>query len=78
MGDFLPWIHHDRVRVICELIEMKFVKEMVGFLSVSFKDGGFSPLERFFVCSNRVRILRKLRWRSWRWCRGRWSSEQFL
>ena len=78
MGDFLPWIYHDRVRSVHELIETKFVKEVISLLSVSFEDGGFFPLEWFFAYSNRVWILRESRWKSWWWRWRRWSSERFL
>ena len=78
MGDFLPWIHHDRMHSVHELIETKFMKEMISLLSVSFEDGGFFPLEWFFVYSNWVRVLRESWWGSWRWCWRRWSSEPFL
>ena len=49
VGDFLPWIHHDWVHSVHELIKVEFVKEMIGFLSVPVEDGGFFPLEGFFV-----------------------------
>jgi hypothetical protein len=68
VGNFLPRIHHDQVCSVHELIEAKFMKEAISFLSVSFEDGGFFPLEWFFVPSNRVRILWELWWKSWQWC----------
>ena len=64
MGYFLPWIHHNWVRRVHELIEVQFLKEMISLLSVSFKDGGFSPLEWFFVYSDWIRISWELWWRS--------------
>ena len=45
MGDLLPWIHHDRVRGVHKLIEVEFVKEMIGLLLVPIEDKGFFPLE---------------------------------
>ena len=78
VGNFLPWIDHDRVRSIHELVEAEFVKEVISFLLVSVEDWGFFPLEWFFIYSNWVRILRGLWWRSWRWCQGRRSSKRFL
>ena len=78
MGDFLPRIHHDRMRSVHELIETKFVKKMVSLLSVSLKDGGFLSLEWSFVRSYRSRVLWKLWWGSWRWCWRRRSSKRFL
>ena len=45
MGDFLPWVGHDRVRGIYELVKTEFVQELVGSMSVSVKNKGFFPLE---------------------------------
>jgi hypothetical protein len=55
--DFLPWVHHDRMRGIHELVKTKFVEEMVGLLSVSVEDRGFFSLEGFFVSLDWVRWL---------------------
>ena len=49
MGNFLPWIHHDRMCSVHELVEAEFVEEMISFLSISVKDRGFFSLEGFFV-----------------------------
>ena len=54
MGDLLPRVHHDRVRSIHELVEMQFVEEAVGLLSISVKDEGFFSLERLVVSLDRV------------------------
>ena len=48
----LPWVCHDWVNGVHELVEAKFVEEVVSLLSVSVEDGGFLPLEWFFVYSN--------------------------
>jgi hypothetical protein len=53
---------------IYELIKAEFVEEMVGLLSVSIEDGGFFPLEWFFVSPNHVWVLWELQQRSWWWC----------
>ena len=45
VGDLLPWIYHDQVRGVHELIEAEFVKETISLLSVSIKDKGFFPLK---------------------------------
>jgi hypothetical protein len=66
------------MRGVHELVKMKFVEEMVGFLSVSVKNGRFLSLEWFFIYSSRIRISWKLRWRSWWRCWRRWSSERLL
>ena len=78
MGYLLPWVYHNWVWGIHELVKVKFVEEMIGLLSVSIKDGGFFPLEWFFILSDQVWVLRESWWRSQRWCWRRWSSEQFL
>ena len=57
MGDFLPWIHHDWVCSVHELIKAEFVKKMVGLLSVSFEYRGFFPLEWSVISLDRVRLL---------------------
>ena len=49
VGDFLPWVHHDRVRGIHKLVETEFVKKAVGLLSVSVENRGFFSLEGFLV-----------------------------
>ena len=67
MSDLLPWVRHDRVCGVYELVKAEFVEEMVGLLSVSVEDKGFLSLERFFVSSNHVWVLWELRWRSWWW-----------
>ena len=58
VGDLLPWIHHDRVCGVYELIETKFVEEVVGPLSVPFEDRGLFPLEWFVTPLDWVRSLR--------------------
>jgi hypothetical protein len=78
VGDFLPWIHHDRVCSVHKLIESKFVEKMIGLLSISFEDGGFFPLERSFIYSNLVQVLWELWWGSRWWCWRRRSSEGLL
>jgi hypothetical protein len=57
VGNFLPWIHHYWVRSVYELIEAKFVEEVIGCLSVSFEDWRFFPLEGFIILSDRVWLL---------------------
>ena len=54
MGDFLSRVCHDRVRVVDELIEAKFVEEPVSLFSVSVKDGWFFSLEGVFVSLDQV------------------------
>ena len=49
VGDLLPRIHHNWVRSIYELIESKFVEEMIGVLSVSIENRGFFSLEWFII-----------------------------
>ena len=63
---------------IYELVKAKFVKEMVGLLSVSIEDRGFFPLEWFVIPPNQIWVLRALRRRPWRRCWRRWFSERFL
>ena len=49
VGDLLPRVRHDRVCGIHKLVEMKFVKKVVGLLSVSVENEGLFSLEGFFV-----------------------------
>ena len=78
MGDLLPWIHHDQVCGVYELVKTEFVKEVIGLLSVSVEDGGFFPLEWFFIYSDGIWALQESRGRS-RWWRQRgWTSERSL
>ena len=58
VGDFLPWIDHDGMRGVYELIEVQLVKEVISCSSVSFKDWGFFSLEEFVISSDRVWLLR--------------------
>ena len=67
VGGLLPWIHHDRVCGVHELVKTKFVKELVGLMSISVEDKGFFPLEWFFVSSSHAWVLWEPWWRSWWW-----------
>ena len=78
VGDFLPWIHHDWVHSVHELIKSEFVKESISVSSVSVEDRRFFSLEWFVVYSNWIRILWELRGRSRWWRRRRWPAERFL
>ena len=49
MGDFLPWVCHNQVCDIHELVKAKFVEKMISLSSVSVEDEGFFPLEGLFV-----------------------------
>ena len=49
MGDLLPWIRHNRVQGIHELVESQFMEKAIGLLSISVEDGGLFPLEEFFI-----------------------------
>ena len=58
VGDLLPWIDHDWVRGVYELIEAKFVEEVIGCLSVSFEDRRCFSLEGLVISSDWVWLLR--------------------
>ena len=45
VGNLLPRIHHDWVCGVHELIEVEFIKEMIGLLSIPVEDEGFVSLE---------------------------------
>ena len=49
MSNLLPWVLHDQVHGVHELIETEFMEESVGLLSVSVKDRGFLSLEGFLL-----------------------------
>ena len=68
MGDFPPWVCHDQVRSIYELVKAKFVEETISLLSISVENEGFSPLEWFVILSDWDWVLWELWWRSRWWC----------
>ena len=72
------WVLHNRVCGIHKLVESEFVKESVGLLSVSIKNGWFFSLKGFIAPYHRVQVLLELWWQSWRWCWRRWSLKWFL
>ena len=57
MGNFLPWVHHDRVCGIHKLVKAEFMEKFIGLLLVSIEDRGFLSLEGLFIPSNRIQVL---------------------
>ena len=38
MRDFVPWILHDGMEFVHELVELEFMKEFIGLQSISIED----------------------------------------